>query len=136
MADASFRSPELQPGEYELYLHGDRVASIRRALTIESGVDLALDLELQPAALRTLVLKLPEPGAVPWLWCHVRDASGESRWFGAGDAADGSLELRVSAVPGTYRVEGFSEDGDELTGVLEITTEDDQAPLVLEFPSR
>src|SRR5262245_44966422 len=137
VAGTSYRSPELQPGEYELALQGDFVASLRRSLTVRSGVDLALDLELQPAGMRALVLLLSEPGPSPWVWCHVRDESGESRWFGAGDAADGALELFVSALPGTYRVEAFSEDGDELTGEIEIAGLDGaQPPLVLEFPAR
>lgn len=100
-----FHTSPLREGDYTLIVRGDRIASQEVPFRVEAGATLRLDLVLEPALLREVVLELA-PDAAPSrsAWATVHDVAGRRVWTDFSLWADeqGRFHARVSVPAGSY----------------------------------
>lgn len=115
-AGGSYRFAAVAPGERVLQVRAPGCAAATFAVTIEAGVDLLQDVELQPGLRRRIVVVVP-PGAGDRVTLAMQPDGAPQRWLEAAAVArpapgrDGIAEFVTYMAAGTYEVVAGTRTG-------------------------
>ena len=133
----SFLTSPLAPGVYDMTVMGDFLQRVNQRVTIEEGRTSEVEVALQRAGLRVLLVTAAAEASPPgWVGCQVLDASGAFAWSGAAKKLDErTFELRVSLPPGSYSAVCRDNLEREASVTFELHGLDGgQPPIELELP--
>lgn len=109
----AFRSPPLGEGTHRLVVQASGSTRVEREVTLAIGEVRTLDLDLAPAAVRSIAVVLPA-GAVPPTWIRIALRDGEGRVMWELDRAlrhPDERRFALSAPPGEHNLRVATDTG-------------------------